>query len=103
MLRITVLYPSEGGTRFDHDYYATQHVALVRDVYGDRLLDIEVTRGVEDADGNPPAYVATAHLLFADFDDEYMSRRAVGRPRIAADAPNFTDIRPITYVGEIAS
>jgi len=102
MIRVTVLYPYDGGTRFDHDYYATKHLALVKEVMGDALKSVEFVRGISDPDGNPPAYIAIANLLYGSKED-YLERRTASRPRIVADAPNFTDYKPITVISEVTA
>jgi uncharacterized protein (TIGR02118 family) len=101
MIRVLVLYPREGGTRFDHEYYATKHLDLVKEVMGDTLKSIEFAKGISDPDGNPPAFVAMASMLF-DSKEAHLEKRAACRARIAADIPKFTDCRPITQIGEIS-
>ena len=100
MIRVLILYPRDGGTTFDHEYYATKHLELVKEVNGDALKSIEFARGISDPDGNPPAFVAMASLLF-DSKEAYLEKRAASRARIVADVPKFTDYRPITQIGEI--
>ena len=102
MIRVTILYPNTEGGRFDHDYYTSKHAALVQELYGDSLTAFEMLKGSADPDGNPPAFVATANLDFTS-REAYLERRAVSRPQIVADAPNFTDIRPITLLSEVTA
>ena len=94
MIRLSVLYPNQGG-KFDMEYYLNTHIPLVHrllDAYG--LLRTKVDRGVGSAQpGAPAPFIATAHLVFASA--EQMSKGlAVHDPRLAADVPNFTDIKP---------
>ena len=101
MIRVLILYPRDGGTTFDHEYYATKHLELVKEVNGDALKSIEFARGTSDPEGNPPAFVAMASLLFYS-KEAYLEKRAASRARIVADVPKFTDYRPITQIGEIS-
>ena len=102
MIRVTVLYPYTEGSRFDHEYYATKHLALVQELYSDIMTGYEMLKGAPDPDGNPPAFEAVAHLKFTS-REAYLERRKATRPQIVADAPNVTDIKPITLLTEVAA
>ena len=61
MIRVSVLYPNEAEKKFDHDYYANQHLPLVKELLGETLLRAEVDRGVGSAEpGAPAPFVAGA-------------------------------------------
>ncbi|NIP71939.1 MAG: EthD family reductase, partial [Gammaproteobacteria bacterium] len=58
MIRVSVLYPYTEGARFDADYYANHHMALVRERFAEHgLVDIRVERGlVGPTPGSDPLY-----------------------------------------------
>ena len=88
MIRVSVLYPNEAEKKFDHDYYANQHLPLVKELLGETLLRAEVDRGVGSAEpGAPAPFVAVGHLTFDSLDDfqtAFLSWRP--RPRSVTDA-----------------
>ena len=94
MIRVSVLYPKPG--KFDFDYYATKHMAMVHkliDSYG--LVESEVNKGVGDS-----PYVAVGHLIFRSLEDMAKALEAHDKD-FAADGPNYTDIQPQFQVSEI--
>jgi uncharacterized protein (TIGR02118 family) len=95
------MYPNDGG-RFDMDYYINKHMALVHkllDPYG--LVRAEVDKGIGTAEpGAPAPYVAVAHLIFNSVED---IQKGLGAhdPDLAADVPNYTEIKPQFQISEI--
>jgi uncharacterized protein (TIGR02118 family) len=102
MIRVTVLYPNEGGKRFDHDYYAGKHLPMVMDrLKGSGMTRYEVDRGLAGGGpGAPPPFVAACHLYFntaAEFEKGIGAHGA----EIMRDIPNYTDISPQIQISEI--
>jgi uncharacterized protein (TIGR02118 family) len=94
MIRISVLYPKGAGTHFDHDYYVTKHVPLVRQLCGDMGLGrIEVIKGTTGMPQGEPGFTCIATY---DFDSPERAALALGKhsAQIFSDIPNFTDIQP---------
>jgi uncharacterized protein (TIGR02118 family) len=94
MIRISVLYPKGG--RFNYDYYANQHMALVHkllDSYG--LVKTEVNKGIGDG-----PFMAIGHLLFGTLEEMEKGLQAHDA-KLAADLVNFTDVQPQFQVSEI--
>lgn len=104
MIRISVMYAAGAGKTFDHDYYRTKHMKLVRDrVGGLGLKRIEVDRGIAGgAPGAPAPYVAVGHLYF-DSLDAFQKAMAPHGKELFADVPNFTNITPQVQIAEIAT
>jgi uncharacterized protein (TIGR02118 family) len=102
MIRVSVLYPNPG--KFDMDYYLTKHIVLVHkllDAMG--LVRAEVDKGIGTAAPNAPApYAAIGHLVFDSLEN---MQKALQKhdPTLAADVPNFTDIRPQFQISEIVA
>jgi uncharacterized protein (TIGR02118 family) len=102
MVRISVLYPAGPGKRFDLDYYAKKHMALVRERLGGMgLVRIEVDKGVAGgAPGSPAPFVGVGHLYFNSLE-EFQKAMQVHGAELVGDVPNFTDIQPQFQISEI--
>ena len=66
MVRISVLYATSEGKKFDHDYYVKTHMKLVRDRLNSfGLVRTEVDKGLAGgAPGASAPYVAIGHVYF---------------------------------------
>jgi uncharacterized protein (TIGR02118 family) len=94
MIRVSVLYPKPG--RFDFDYYAKTHMALVHkflDSFG--LVKTEVNKGVGDS-----PFIAVGHLVF-DSAEKMQKGLQAHDPELAADIVNFTNVQPQFQISEI--
>ena len=101
MVRMSVYYPSQPGTTFDHDYYAGAHRRLVEERLGALgLRRVEIERGVAGYGGAPAPYVAVGHLLF-DSMETLGSAWAAGGDDVVADVPRFTSVQPVVQISEI--
>ena len=102
MIRVSVLYPNKSGVRFDHQYYSTTHVGLVKEKLGPAgLVRIDVDRGVAGASEETPApYTAVGHLIFESLE-AFRSAMAAHGEALAADIPNYTDLEPSVQISEI--
>ncbi|HVR28879.1 MAG TPA: EthD family reductase [Thermoanaerobaculia bacterium] len=104
MIRVSVFYPNQSGSRFDLDYYVKRHMALVESKLGERgLVRWEVDRGLGGgAPGAPAPYVAAGHLYFESLDS-FQQAFGAAAGEIMADVPNYTDLTPQVQVSEIVS
>lgn len=102
MIVLSVLYPASETARFDHDYYASHHIPLVREAFASTgLTDVQVLKGLSAPGGGPAPYVVMANLVF---DGPDSLKASLGGPRggeVLADIASFTNIRPITQVSFI--
>jgi uncharacterized protein (TIGR02118 family) len=101
MIRVTVLYPAQEGSRFDHDYYRSKHIPMVRQTLGAALKRSGIERGLGTTEpGKPAPFMASGFL-------EFESAQAFGaafEPHAAAimgDIPNYTNVQPIVQIAEI--
>mgnify|MGYP003667180293 CR=1 FL=1 len=46
MIKVSVMYPNNPGSHFDHDYYRDQHMPMVKRLMGDACLSFGVDRGL---------------------------------------------------------
>src|SRR5215467_5142196 len=101
MIKVSVMYPNKPGVRFDHDYYRTKHLPLIKSRMGAALKYYTIDKGLADGNGKSPgAYVAMCHLL-CDSVDEYRSSFGPHAHEIEADIRNFTDVTPIVQISEV--
>ena len=103
MIRVTVLYPNNKGSKFDLKYYVEKHMALVKarlDQHG--LVRIEVDKGIGGADRTPAPFVCIGHLYFNSVQEFQKGLEAHG-PELISDVPNYTDIEPQIQISEIVS
>ena len=101
MIKVSVMYPNKPGARFDHDYYRTKHLPLIKGRMGAALKYYTIDKGLADRDGRAPgAYIAMCHLL-CDSLDEYQSSFGPYAHEIDGDIRNFTDVTPIIQISEV--
>ena len=102
MIRMSVMYPAGDGKKFDLDYYAKNHMALVKSRWGGMgLVRTEVDRGVGGgAPGAPAPFVAVGHVYFNSMEDLQKATKAHGK-ELFADVPNFTNITPQVQISEV--
>ena len=102
MIRVSVMYPTSEGKKFDYDYYANKHMKLVRERWGSMgLVKVEVDRGVAGgAPGAAAPYTAVGHVYFTSMADFQKASKAHGK-ELFDDVPNFTTIAPQVQIAEI--
>lgn len=101
MIKVSVLYPNDEGSRFDMDYYLAMHIPLVESKLGDACRQITVEAGLSGAapDAKPP-FACAGHMLF-DSVEAYLEAFGPHVEAIMGDIPNYTDVEPVVQVGEV--
>ena len=102
MIRVSVMYASGEGKKFDHDYYVQKHMTLVRERWGGMgLVKIEVDRGVAGgAPGAPAPFAAIGHVFFSSLD-QFQKAAATHGQELFGDVPNFTNISPEVQISDV--
>ncbi len=101
MVKVSVLYPSVEGGRFDMDYFLRQHMPSVDRAWGPALVRREIDAGLAGAGpGTRPPYVAVAHLYFRSLES-FQAALGPQQEELAKEAPSFTDIKPLIQVSEV--
>ena len=100
-LSIQVLYPTAGGTTFDHDYYGTKHMAIVGEKIGANFESVLVTKGLAGGPDTPPDYHAIATMTFAD--QAALDATLAGIGPVLADTPNYFNGQPQMLIGSVIS
>jgi uncharacterized protein (TIGR02118 family) len=102
MIKLSVFYSFDAAARFDFDYYRNQHFPLVMKLLADYgVQGFEIDRGLPEADGTPPRYLAVGHLLCADAGRLAKGFAAHGA-EIKADVARYTNLQPVTQLSAIA-
>jgi uncharacterized protein (TIGR02118 family) len=101
LIKVSVLYPHQDGSRFDMAYYCEKHMPMVRQKLGAACKGLSVDQGMSGgAPGSAPVYDAIGHLLF-DSLESFQSSFAPHSAEFMADVPNYTSIRPIVQISEV--
>lgn len=101
MIKVSVIYPSKSGARFDHDYYRTKHLPLIKSRMGAGLKYYAIDKGLAGGDGKAlPAYIAMCHLL-SDSMEAYQCSFGPYAKEIHGDIANFTDVTPIVQISDV--
>ena len=103
MIKVSVIYPNTEGKRFDHDYYANKHCAMIADKVGSAMLKSEIDKGVAGMPpGQPAPFIAAVHMYF-DSVEAFQGAFAPHTGAIMGDMPNYTDIMPTIQISEVVS
>ena len=101
MIKVSVMYPSGEGTRFDMDYYLEQHFQLVRKLLGSAVKKAAVEQGISGPlPGSQPAYIAMGHMWFESVD-AFQTAFAQHGQTLMNDIPNYTNAKPTIQVSEV--
>jgi uncharacterized protein (TIGR02118 family) len=101
LIKVSVLYPHQDGSRFDMKYYCESHIPMVLKKVGAACKGAAVEQGVSGgAPGSPPAYTALGHLLFESVES-FQAAFAPHSKEIMADIANYTSIQPTIQISEV--
>lgn len=99
---MTIIYRNGDDVRFDFDYYERIHQPLIMRLYGKSISRFELRRGLPNADGSKPPYVATITIWIADpvaFDAAAAEHQA----GLRADVTKFTNAELIAQRDRIVA
>ena len=101
MIKVSIMYPNKPGVRFDHEYYRTKHLPLIKSRMGAALKYYTIDKGLSGAIQNGPAtYVGMCHLL-CDSLETYHSAHDPHAAELSGDIHNFTDMTPVVQISEV--
>jgi len=101
MIKVSVLYANQDGSKFDMDYYCKSHMPMVQQKLGAACKGVAVEHGLSGATpGSRPAYIAMGHLYF-DSAEAFQAAFGPHAQAIMADIPNYTDIQPTILVSAV--
>ena len=101
MVKVSVLYPSGSGTRFDVDYYLSVHMPMAKRLLGPAVKDISIEIGI--AGGNPraPAPKATKENNTCESGEAFSAAFTPVMGQLQGDIPNYTNITPLVQISQI--
>jgi uncharacterized protein (TIGR02118 family) len=101
MIKVSVLYPNNEGSKFDMGYYCNTHIPMVKEKLGQTCKGASVEQGLSGATpGSRPAFIAMGHLYF-DSAAAFQAAFGPHAAAIMADIPNYTDIQPMIQISEV--
>ena len=103
MICVSIIYPNNPDSTFDRAYYVEKHLPLAGRLFGAYgLTKAEVLNGKPGLDGSKPAYHVMANLYF-DSVESAQNALAKHGAEVMADIPNYTNVQPLVYVGEVSA
>ena len=101
MIKVSAMYPSGAGSKFDMAYYLNNHLPMALEKLGTAVKGAFVEQGLAGAEpGSPPAYLAMGHLLF-DSVEAFQQSFGPHAQALLADIPNYTNTQPTIQVSEV--
>jgi len=101
MIKVSVFYPNDKGSRFDMTYYCDRHIPMVRRLLGAALKAVAVEQGMSGAEpGSAPSYLALGHLTFESLT-AFQTAWGPHAQQIVGDVPNYTNTQPTIQISEI--
>jgi len=97
MIKISILYPNNKGTRFDMRYYVETHMPLAIELLSAHPGFKGLGGLVSGADA---VHVAMCHFLFESIED-FMAAFTPHAAVLQGDIPNYTNIEPVIEVNEV--
>lgn len=101
LTKVTILYPNGDGMTFDMEYYKTNHMPMLAELFGETLKDYEIDEGKagRTPEGAVP-YLAIGYLYF-DSLEIYRAEFKKHGEAIVSDIPNYTNSRPQIQISEV--
>ena len=101
MIKVSVFYPNNEGSKFDMNYYCNSHIPMVRQKLGAACKGAAVEQGVTGATpGSRPGFIAMGHIYFESVE-AFQTAFGPHAEAIMADIPNYTDIQPTIQISEV--
>jgi len=103
MIKVSIIYPSVAGARFDFEYYLTKHmprsIKLLSAHRGFRGVTVE--RGIGGTEpGSAPKYTAACFYTF-DTIDSFIAAFMPHAAELQGDMPRYTSISPDIQFNEV--
>lgn len=103
MIRVSILYPNNQGSRFDVPYYVETHMPLSISLLSvhSGFKGVFVEHGLSGAvPGSTPTYIVMCHFLFDSIED-FLAAFIPNASELQGDMQNYTDIEPVIQFNEV--
>lgn len=101
MIKVSVMYPYSATARFDHEYYKTKHMSLLKERMGDYCLYYTVDKGLSGGEpGTDPTYIGMCHIFCHSVED-FQKGFGPHAQEILGDIANYTDLTPVMQISEV--
>jgi uncharacterized protein (TIGR02118 family) len=101
MIKVSVMYPTKPGARFDHAYYRDTHMPLLKARMGAACKYYTIDKGLAGGTpGAPAVYVGMCHI-FCDSVEAFQAGFGPHAKEIMGDIGNYTDLEPVMQVSEV--
>jgi uncharacterized protein (TIGR02118 family) len=101
MVKVSVLYPTKPGYRFDGEYYLNIHMPMAIESLGAALKGVSMEIGIGGgAPGEPPPFAAMCHFI-CEGTEAFTNAFLPHAEKLQGDIINYTDIAPVIQIGEI--
>src|SRR6516164_2600196 len=101
MIKVSVFYPNNEGSKFDMNYYCNSHIPMVRQKLGAPCKGATGEQHISGATpGSRPGFIAMGHIYFGSVA-AFQTAFGPHAEAIMADIPNYTDIHPTLQISEV--
>lgn len=101
MIKVSVLYPKQEGSRFDMDYYCATDMPLAQKLLAPAIKGVAVEQGIcGNTPDSPPTYAAMGHLLFESVE-AFLAAFVPNATALVDDIPNYTIVQPTIQISEV--
>ena len=103
MVKVSVLYPSKPGSRFDADYYLSVHMPMAVGLLGPAMKSITAEIGISSEEPGSPAPFAAIACFTCESVDAFVGAFVSAAEQLQADIPKYTDIQPVIQISTLTS
>jgi uncharacterized protein (TIGR02118 family) len=102
VIRVSVLYPTQVGSRFDMDYYCycATHMPLAQKLLAPAITGIAVEQGICGNTADSPPNAAMGYLLF-ESAEAFLAAFVPNATALLDDIPNYTNVQPTIQISEV--
>ena len=101
LIKVSIYYANAAENTFDHGYYAQNHMPMLADLFGEKMIRYEIDRGMSGRTSEEvPSFLAVGHLYFLQLSD-YQEAFGQHAEQILSDIPNYTNVQPTVQVSQV--
>lgn len=102
MIKVSFFYPNTQESKFNLDYYLTQHIPMLREQLEPQgLVSVEIDEGIGTPKPDSPVpFVVVEHLFFNNYEQMQMALGTHSEV-LMTDLTNFTNIEPLVQINRV--